>query len=407
MYRPRLDLLARRSLLRQLRTIHAAPGPEVELDGRRILMFASNNYLNLATHPKVAEAAINAIRRYGVGATASRLMSGSLPVHCELEERLAAFKGTEAALVFSTGYQANLGLVQTLAEDASVIYADRLCHASLIDACRLSKRTLRVFRHREVSQLRRLLERQGQGAGLILTDGVFSMDGDLAPLPSLHNVAASNNAYLVVDDAHGTGVMGHEGRGTVEHFGLTGAALIQMGTLSKALGAFGGFVTGPRDLIEYLVNRARPFVYTTALPPAMAAAATAALDIVDTEPERRAELWRLRERLYQGLKTMGCETLNSESPILPILVGDPSDALALSDHLFAHDIYAPAIRPPTVPSSSSRIRLSITAGHTSAQIDHLLEALAAVRTSNGALWDRLTDRTDAERGTASKGRPSL
>ena len=408
MYRPRLDLLARRSLLRQLHTIHAAPGPEVELDGRRVLMFASNNYLNLATHPKVAEAAINAIRRYGVSATASRLMSGSLPPHRDLEARLAAFKGAEAALVFSTGYQANLGLVQTLAEDASMIYADRLCHASLIDACRLSKRTLRIFRHREVSQLRRLLERTRQGAGLILTDGVFSMDGDLAPLPSLLNVAVSSGAYLVVDDAHGTGVMGREGRGTVEHFGLTGSALIQMGTLSKALGAFGGFVTGPRDLIEYLVNRARPFVYTTALPPAMAAAASAALDIVEAEPERRAELWRLRERLYQGLKTMGCETLDSKSPILPILVGDASDALALSDHLLAHQIYAPAIRPPTVPASSSRIRLSITAGHTSAQIDHLLEALAAVRTTDGALWERLTDRTEVERASASKSpSPSL
>jgi len=408
MYRPRLDLLARRSLLRRLRTMHAAPRAEVELDGRPVLVFSSNNYLDLAAHPKVMEAAINAIRRYGVGATASRLMSGSLPPHRDLEARLAAFKGAEAALVFSTGYQANLGLIQTIAEDASAIYADRLCHASLIDACRLSKRPLRIFRHRDVSQLRRLLERKGAGASLILTDGVFSMDGDLAPLPSLLDVAASSRAHLVVDDAHGTGVMGRGGRGTVEHFGLTSAALIQMGTLSKALGASGGFVTGPRDMIEYLVNRARSFIYTTALPPAMAAAASAALDIVEAEPERRATLWRLRERLSQGLKTVGCETLDSESPILPILVGDAGGALDLSGHLLAHGIYAPAIRPPTVPASSSRIRISVTAGHTPAHIDRLLDALATVRKTDGALWERLTDRTGAVRGSASGRRsPSL
>jgi 8-amino-7-oxononanoate synthase len=408
MYRARLDLLARRSLLRRLRTIHSAPLAEVQLEGHQVLLFSSNNYLDLATHPKVAEAAITALRRYGVGAGASRLISGTFPPHVELEERLASFKRTEAALVFSTGYQANLGLVQTLAEEASIIYADRLCHGSLIDASRLCKLPLRIFRHREVSQLRRLLERDTRTASLILTDGVFSMDGDLAPLPSLLAVAESSGARLVVDDAHGTGVMGREGRGTVEHFGLKSAALIQMGTLSKALGAFGGFVAGPRDLMEYLVNRARSFIYTTALPPAMAAAASAALQLVEAEPERRAKLWSLRERLYQGLKNLGCETLASESPILPIVVGDVGGAVRLSEHLLAHGIYAPAIRPPTVPPSSSRVRLSITAGHTPAHIDQLLEALSTVRKTDGVLWERLTHPISAARGSAPKTHsPSL
>jgi 8-amino-7-oxononanoate synthase len=408
MYSARLDLLARRSLLRRLRTIDSAPRAEVEFEGRRILQFSSNNYLDLAAHPKVTEAASAAIRRYGVGAGASRLISGTLAPHVELEERLAAFKHTEAALLFSTGYHANLGLIQTLAEDASTIYADRLSHASLIDACRFCKAQLRIFRHREASQLRTLLESKRKEAAVILTDGVFSMDGDLAPLPALLSVAESACAQLVVDDAHGTGVMGPEGRGTVEHFGLKSAALIQMGTLSKALGAFGGFVTGSRDLITYLVNRARSFIYTTALPPAMAAAASAALDIILSEPERRAHLWYLRARLDQGLKTMGCGTLGSESPIMPILVGDVAAALRLSDHLLAQGIYAPAIRPPTVPSSSSRIRITVTAGHTPAHIDRLLEAFSMLRATDGELWERLTNPSGIARREERKRRsPSL
>ena len=403
MYSARIDLLARRSLLRRLRTIDCAPRAEAQIEGRSILLFSSNNYLDLAAHPKVMEAATAAIRHYGVGAGASRLISGTLVPHVELEEQLAAFKGTEAALVFSTGYHANLGLIQTLAEDASTIYADRLSHASLIDACRFCKAQLRIFRHRDASQLRALLDSKHKSA-IILTDGVFSMDGDLAPLPALLSVAESTCAQLVVDDAHGTGVMGPEGRGTVEHFGLKSAALIQMGTLSKALGAFGGFVTGSRDLITYLVNRARSFIYTTALPPAMAAAASAALEIIIREPERRARLWFLRERLDQGLKTMGCGTLGSESPIMPILVGDVAAALRLSDHLLAQGIYAPAIRPPTVPSLSSRVRITVTAGHTPAHIDRLLEALSMLRASDGELWERLTNPTGIAKREARKKR---
>jgi 8-amino-7-oxononanoate synthase len=391
MYRSRLDTLARRSLLRRLRTIDSAPGAEVELEGRRILLFSSNNYLDLATHPRVTEAAINAIRRYGVGAGASRLVSGSLRPHRELEERLAAFKRVEAALVFPTGYQANLGLITTLAEDCSVLYADRLCHASLIDACRLCDVPLRVYRHRDHAQLTRLLQRgRAPRPALVVTDGVFSMDGDLAPLPELDKVAEQAGATVVVDDAHGTGVMGATGRGTMEHFGLEDRPLVQMGTLSKALGGLGGFVAGSRDLIEYLVNRARAFIYTTALPPAQAAAAIAALDVIEDEPERRERLWVLRRRLHDGASQAGFDTLDSRSPIIPLLIGDAEAALRLSETLLSHGIYAPAIRPPTVPAGTSRIRLSVTAGHTPAQIDHLLEVLQKICASDDGLRERLS-----------------
>lgn len=401
MFKSRLDDLARRSLLRRLRTLDSAPGAEVEMDGRRILLFSSNNYLDLATHPRVTEAAVKAISRYGVGAGASRLVSGSLRPHRELEERLAAFKRVEAVLVFSTGYQANLGLIPTLAEDREVIYADRLCHASLIDACRLCKASLRVYRHRDHAHLTRLLQ-QGASAqsAVVVTDGVFSMDGDLAPLPELYKATQQADATLVVDDAHGTGVMGPEGRGTVEHFGMEEAPLVQMGTLSKALGGMGGFVAGSRDLIEYLVNRARPFIYTTALPPAMAAAAIAALDVIQAEPERRARLWRLRDRLHAGIRRMGFDMLDSRSPIIPLLVGDAQAALSLSEALLARGVYAPAIRPPTVPDGTSRLRMSVTAGHTPDQIDYVLEALSAIRAADG----RLRELLRGGRGEAAKAR---
>src|SRR3989475_2488692 len=390
MFRSRLDALARRSLPRRLRTIDSAPGPEVKLEGRRILLFPSNNSLALATHPRVTEAAITAVRRYGVGAGASRLVSGSLRPHRELEARLAAFKRVEAALVFPTGYQANLGLITTLAEACSVLYADRLCHASLIDACRLCDAPLRVYRHRDHAQLTRLLQRKrAPHPALVVTDGVFSMDGDLAPLPELDKVAEQAGVTVVVDDAHGTGVMGATGRGTVEHFGLEGQPLVQMGTLSKALGRLGGFVAGSRDLIEYLVNRARAFIYTTALPPAQAAAAIAALDVIEDEPERRERLWVLRRRLHAGARQAGSDTLDSRSPIIPLLIGDAGAALRLSETLLSHGIYAPAIRPPTVPAGTSRIRLSVTAGHTPAQIDHLLEVLLKICASDDGLRERL------------------
>jgi 8-amino-7-oxononanoate synthase len=405
MFRSRLDLLARRSLLRHLRVVESAPGSQIEIEGRKVISFSSNNYLDLATHPKVIEAASCALRQYGVGAGASRLIAGTFRPHAELEEDLAAFKRTAAALVFSTGYQANLGLIQTLAEDRTRIYADRLCHASLIEACRLCTADLRVYRHRDVPQLEHLLGgRPSAQPALIVTDGVFSMDGDLAPLPELLKATEARGALLVVDDAHGTGVLGRKGRGTVEHFGVESSLLVEMGTLSKAFGGFGGFVAGPRDLIDFLFNRARAFVYTTALPPAMAAAASAALRIIQNEPERRARLWKLRQHLYDGLRLIGFAIPESESPIIPLLVGDTDATLRLSEYLFSRGIYAPAIRPPTVPSGTGRIRFSVTAGHSAAQINQLLEILCDIRTQDPPLWCQLTTPANAAQ---QKGRRFL
>lgn len=396
MYRSRLDFLARRSLLRQLRTIDSAISSEIELDGRKLLLLSSNNYLDLATHPKVTEAAIDAVRRYGVGAGASRLLAGTLRPHTELESRLAAFKRVEAALVFSTGYQTNLGVIQTLAEESSAVFADRLCHASLIDACRLAKKPLRIYRHRDAVQLGRLTNKI-HGAALIVTDGVFSMDGDLAPVPALLQAAGAAGATLVLDDAHGTGVMGPGGRGTVEHFGLEGRNIVQVGTLSKAMGSLGGFVAGSRDLIEYVVNRARSFIYTTALPAAMASAASAALQIIESEPERRAHLWTVRDRLHEGLRAFGCNTLGTESPIIPIHVGEVDAAVRLSAYLLAQDIYVPAIRPPTVSSRACRVRLSVTAAHTTSQIDRVLEVFDSIRKSDRKLWEQITSPSHSPR----------
>jgi 8-amino-7-oxononanoate synthase len=392
MFRRRLETLAHRSLLRHLRVVDSAQGAEIEIEGRKVISFSSNNYLDLATHPKVIEAATRALQLYGVGPGASRLVSGTFRPHAQLEEELAAFKRVPAALVFSTGYQANLGLIQALAEDRPSIYLDRLCHASLIEACRHCAGAFRIYRHRDVSQLEELLRtpRSARSPALIVTDGVFSMDGDLAPLPELLDVSERRGATLIVDDAHGTGVLGRGGRGIAEHFGVERRSLVQMGTLSKAVGAFGGFITGPRDLIDYLVNRSEAFIYTTALPAAMAAAASAALRVIQNEPERRAQLWMVRQRLYDGLGHMRFAMPASESPIIPLLVGDAEAALRLSEYLLSRGIYAPAIRPPTVKSGTSRIRFSLTAGHTAAHVDRLLEILCEVRSEDPALWQCIT-----------------
>jgi glycine C-acetyltransferase/8-amino-7-oxononanoate synthase len=374
-FRPRLDELARRSLLRRLRTIESACAPEVTIEGRPVILLASNDYLGLANHPAVKEAAIRATERYGAGAGASRLVSGTLPPHEELEAALARFKRAEAALVFGSGYLANLGVIPALIGTGGVILADRLCHASLIDGCRLSGATFRVYRHNDAAHLHSLLARRPSGEdALIVTDGVFSMDGDLAPLPELLALADRYGARLYVDDAHGTGVLGAHGRGTIEHFELEDRLPFHMGTLGKALGACGAYVVGPADLLRYLLNTARTFLFTTAPPPATAAAAVAALNIVEAEPERRARLWENRNYLHAGLTRLGYRLTPSASPILPIVLGDARKAVAMADRLLDLGVYAPAIRPPTVPKDTSRIRITVTAEHTRAHLDRALAA---------------------------------
>jgi glycine C-acetyltransferase/8-amino-7-oxononanoate synthase len=375
MFEERLHQLEEQHLLRRLQLIDSEPGPIVTIEGCRVILMASNNYLGLATHPKLKHAAVSATERFGVGSGASRLVSGTLPPHQELETALARFKGVEAALVFSSGYLANIGLIPALIGSGGLILVDRLCHASLIDGCKLSGADLRVFRHRDTDQLRTLLARRPAGRDtLIVTDGVFSMDGDLAPLPEVVELADRHGARLLVDDAHGTGVMGPQGRGTLEHFGLESRLPFHMGTLGKAFGTSGAYVAGPAGLIRYLLSTARSFLFTTAPPPATAAASLAALDILRSEPDRRTRLWENRDHFYRGLKTLGFRTTDTVSPIIPVLIGDPDNALDMARLLLKYGVYAPAIRPPTVPKATSRIRTTVTSEHTREQLHAVLTA---------------------------------
>ncbi len=383
MFKEDLQALAQQHLLRELSLINSPSAPVISVEGREVLLFASNNYLGLANHPQVKDAAMKAIEKFGVGSGASRLISGNVTPHHVLEGELASLKETEAALTFSSGYATNIGVIPNLATADSLILVDRLCHASLIDGCRLSRATLRVFHHNDVSHLKRLLAKpRSRTSTLILTEGVFSMDGDVAPLPEIARLAEEYGATLLIDDAHGTGVMGATGRGTVEHFGLDSRHILQMGTLSKALGSSGGFIAGPKDFVSYLVNTARSFIYTTAPPPAIAAAASAALTVIRQEPQRRVMLWRNREFLHHGLVTMGFKLTDTQSPILPIMVNDPELGVRMSQYLRAEGVWIPAVRPPTVPKGTSRLRITVTADHS---LEHLETALRALRKVGTAL----------------------
>jgi len=386
MHEKRLHELAAQHLTRHITPLHSGVGPVVEMAGRRILLLASNDYLGLATHPEVVQSAIEATQRFGTGAGAARLISGSLPPHQELESVLAQFKGTEAALTFSSGYLANIGTIPALIGRGGLILADRLCHASLIDGCRLSAADFRVYRHNDTDHLQSLLStRRKSRRTLIVTDGLFSMDGDLAPLPELWRLAQNYEADLYIDDAHGTGVMGRHGRGTAEHFGLDADLPFQMGTLGKAFGSSGAYLAGSSTLIHYLINTSRSFIFTTAPTPSSAAAVTAALRVMQREPERRARLWANRERLFSGLMQMGFRLSRSVSPIMPILVGNAETAISFAEHLFTEGVYAPAIRPPTVPDNTSRIRVTVTSEHTSNHIDHALTAFQRAGQSAGLI----------------------
>ncbi len=380
MFDDKLNELDRKHLRRRLKTSDSPAEPVITLEGKPVIQFASNNYLGLANHASVKNAAIKAIHHYGVGSGASRLISGTQPPHQSLETALSRFKGTEAALTFGTGYGTNCGIIPVLAGPQDLILADRLCHASLIDGCRVSQATFRVFPHNDLDHLAKILsKRSTKQKTLIITEGVFSMDGDLAPLPELIRLVKEHQAALLVDDAHGTGVMGNHGRGIVEHFGVDPNSLFQMGTLSKALGTFGGYVVGARTFIDYLINSSRSFIYTTAPPPSIAAAAQAAITIVESDSERRTRLWENRHQLYQGLKDLGFQLTDTQSPILPIILNDPRLAVNVSAKLLERGIYVPAIRPPTVPKDTSRLRLSITSEHTPEHIETALQAFYRIK----------------------------
>lgn len=378
--RARLSQLAAQHLQRRRRTVTAiepGSGPTVWVDGRRAVNFCGNDYLGLNAHPALAAALSECAALAGAGSGASHLVSGHGVEHARLEEELAQFTGRPRALLFSTGYMANLAAITCLAERDGRVVMDRLCHASLIDAARLSGARLKRFVHADCAAAGVML-RAGSGAGadLLVTDGVFSMDGDLAPLPQLAQEAAAAKACLIVDDAHGLGVMGPTGRGCLEHFDLDSTAVpILVGTLGKAFGGFGAFVAADADYIEWLLQTARSYIYTTALPPPVAAAARAALAVAVAEPWRRERVLELTARLRRGAALAGIALLPSISPIQPVVLGSSARTLAVSEQLFAAGYWVAAIRPPTVPRGSARLRITLSAAHTEEQVDALLAAL--------------------------------
>lgn len=366
-------------LYRSRRVMAGPQGPTIVLDGREVLSFCSNDYLGLAADPRLAEALARGARAYGTGSGAAHLVSGHFRPHHALEEELADFTGRERALLFSTGYMANLGAVTALCGAGDAVFEDRLNHASLLDAGLLSRARLARFAHADAAALEAKLTESRAAEKLVVTDGVFSMDGDLAPLPALSETAARNGAWLLVDDAHGLGVIGPGGTGSVGHFGLTAAQVpVLVGTLGKGFGTFGAFVAGDEALIETLIQQARSYIYTTALPPAVAEATRVSLAIVREEGWRREHLRTLVSRFRHGAEQLGLELMASDTPIQPLLVGDAERAVALSAALLEHGIQISAIRPPTVPEGTARLRITFSAAHTEAQVDRLLAALAEV-----------------------------
>lgn len=367
------------SLYRYRRVLEGPQGAELQMDGRRILAFCSNDYLGLANHPAIRAAFMQGVREYGVGSGAAHLVTGHSRAHHALEEALAAFVGRPRALLFSTGYSANLGVISALIGRQDAVFEDRLNHASLLDGGLLAGARFKRYRHRDYQSLEAALTATKARRKLVVTDGVFSMDGALAPLPDLAAAADRFDAWLMVDDAHGLGVLGEEGRGSVAHFGLgMGQAPILVGTLGKALGTFGAFVAGEEALIETLIQQARTYIYTTAPPSAVAVATLASLRLVETESWRRDKLTRLIAQFRQGAAQLGLQLVDSPTPIQPLLVGGAGAAVKLSERLLAQGILVTAIRPPTVPEGSARLRITLTAAHSEAQVARLLESLVQV-----------------------------
>ena len=370
-----LDQLRQQGLFRPLRVLGSAQDTEAVVDGKRVLNLSSNNYLGLTTHPRLERAMIQATEEWGAGSGAVRTIAGTMSIHEELERRLAEFKHTEASLVFQSGFTANLGVLQSLVKEGDVIVSDELNHASIIDGIRLSKAERSIFKHRDMDDLERQLERhRDKRVKLVVTDGVFSMDGDIAPLPAIVERAERFQALVMVDDAHASGVLGKNGRGSVNHFDLDGRVDLQMGTLSKAIGVLGGYVAGGQPVRDFLIHRARPFLFSTSHPPGVAAACIAAIDVLLAEPERIDRLWTNTRRFKDGLKRMGFDTGASETPITPVIVGKGAVAMQLSDRLFSLGVFAQGIGYPTVPEGRARIRTIVTSGHSDAQLDRALEA---------------------------------
>src|ERR1700722_13887264 len=387
-----LDDLKQRGTFFKLRVLDDEQDPVCTYDGKRVISLASNNYLGLCNHPKLREAAIAATEKYGVGSGAVRTIAGTMRIHIELEEKIAAFKGVEACVVFQSGFAANAGTVGSILGKDDFIFSDELNHASIIDGARLSRAKIKVFRHKDVAHAEELLQeiQHEPGHKLLITDGVFSMDGDIGPVDKLAAVAEKYGAIMMIDDAHASGVLGRNGRGSADHFHVTPKVDIQVGTLSKAIGALGGYVCGSRDLIDYLYHRARPFLFSTSHPPSVAATCIAAFDILENEPERIERLWANTAYFKQQLTDAGFDvggntTPKSETPITPIIIGDGRRTIDFSRALFEAGVMATGIAFPTVPEGKARVRTIMTSEHTREQIDQALEIFASVAKKTGVL----------------------
>src|SRR3954452_18979739 len=390
-----LDALRERHLYRPLRIMSSAQGPIVSVDERRLISLSSNDYLGLTHHSRLREAALRAVRDFGAGSEDVRAIAGTMPLHEDLERALAEFKATLATLTFQTGFTANTGVIPTLTGERDLIVSDELNHASIIDGMRLSKAPRKIFKHADPESLRGVLddavERGREGTGepyrliLVVTDGVFSMDGDIAPLPAIVAAAEAANAAVFVDDAHASGVLGRNGRGSVDHFGLHGRVAIQVGTLSKAVGVLGGYVAGSQDLRDILVQRARPFLFSTSHPPAVAAACREAIRVMEEEPELLDRLWANTRRFKAELARLGFDIGRSETPITPVILGDSETTIRFSDGLLDEGVFATSVVFPTVALDRARIRTIVTAAHTDEMLDRALEAFARVGRELGVI----------------------
>jgi len=387
--------LRSRHLYRPLRVMSSAQGPIASVDEQRVISLSSNDYLGLTHHPRLRQAALHAVERYGAGSGAVRTIAGTMSLHEELEAELARFKGVEATLTFQSGFAANTGVLAAITGDLDLIVSDALNHASIIDGMRLSKAPRKIYPHADVAALREILaeaEEHGRPESgepyrliLVVTDGVFSMDGDIAPLPGIVEAAEAHGAAVMVDDAHASGVLGRNGRGSVDHFGLHGRVAIQVGTLSKAVGVLGGYVAGSHDLHDLLTQRARPFLFSTSHPPAVVAACLEAIHVLEDEPHLIDRLWKNTRRFKSELVRLGFDTGASETPITPVMMGDSATAAAFSDRLFAEGVFAQPIVYPTVALDKARIRTIVTAAHTDQQLDRALSAFDRVGHELGLL----------------------
>jgi len=374
-----LDTLKEQNLYRRLRILEDEQKAHTTFDHRSVVNLSSNNYLGLTTHPRLRKAALEAAERFGVGSGSVRTIAGTMEIHMELERKLAEFKNVEAVVVFQSGFAANAGTVSAILTKEDVVISDELNHASIIDGCRLSRAAIKVFPHKDVDAARRIIKELPAGQRkLLITDGVFSMDGDIGPLPDLCAIAEETGCIMMVDDAHASGVFGANGRGTIDHFKMHGRVDIQVGTLSKAIGALGGYVAGNKNLIEFLYHRARPFLFSTSHPPAVAAACIAAIDVLLEEPEIIDRLWENTTFFKAGLERLGFNTGLSESPITPVIAGQGSTAMKLSDRLFEEGVFAQGIAFPTVARDKARVRTIVTATHTREDLQYALDTFEKV-----------------------------